>query len=567
LNKFVFILLLCCLLGPGFCFAQIIAISGKIADQKTGLPIPGASVRVAKAATSTNSTGEFNLVVNKPNVVISGITVSCIGYQTQHITYRGEASYPIKLQAATLQLHEVQILASAESIMQKAIRKIPQNYPGKDFNMQGILRILETSKDSAATYMYYKNDAVLNVYYPEYTKHADIEVSLIQNRFNRLKNPDHDIDSVKWVGGYMIPKRDFVHSGAGFVSLTGMKNFTYTNQGKGYVNNSRVYIINFYAGQLSGTLYIDTASYAFVSGSFTRYNIRQALFITIDKSISTVNYKKQNGKWYINNIQVNNYARHNHLNLNYAFNYKAIAVDTTKAEPITYHDRIQSLTENIKTNKPGTDTDWEKYKTLFGESERDSVIASVPVPKVDTLRSKKVNIGMWALTNVFGYLTNDNIRYGIQFTRVPIVLINYQPLLSKNIGSSAVYALNLSVQLRLYKGLFFQNDNANNYGIGGIKVKGTGYSLTYNFEFNKRHHPITLSPILGFDRIVLTNHDTEYFNQKSLAYGFSLAYEVKQRLSLFGGVKYIDPVNTYNAGLLLNNQNVYPSFGILYKLK
>ncbi|MEO6521675.1 MAG: carboxypeptidase-like regulatory domain-containing protein [Mucilaginibacter sp.] len=563
LNK-LFLILLICLFVSSICYAQVISLYGKVADSKTGKAIPGASVRIAKSATSTNSLGEFNIVLNQPDAVQYGIMVSCIGYQSKHVAYQQSGVYNIKLEVASNIMHEVEIAANAESIIGKAIRKIPQNYPDKDFTMQGILRIQETSKDSVGAYLYYKNDAVLEMYYPAYTKSEDIQVSLIQNRFSRLKNSIHDADSVRWMNGYLlVPRNDIVHSRTGFVSLKEMKKFTYTNQGKTSVNNTRVYEINFYAENISGTLYIDTASYAFVNVSYTRYRIKRLFQVPIDQATYTINYKKRDGKWYLEDVKSSMTGKHSGLTLDYMMGYKTTGIDTGKAETIKYQDWLQPNSENIKINKPGTDADWQKYRDLFDHSVKDSVMVSIPVPKIDTT-PKKLTGGQKTANGIFGYLTGGNIRTSVQFSKVPLSIAYYQPVLSKNIAAAAVYTMNFSMGFRLYKQLYFTYGGDTNFGIGGIKENGTDYLLSYSFKFNKKYHPVTLSPLFGFNRITLTDNKTEYFNQKSLSYGFNATYELKHWLKLTAGLRYLQPVNTYNGGLLLNSQNLYPSFGIQF---
>lgn len=312
------VLLSICLVITANCLAQIVNISGKVTDQQTGAIIPGASVRVDQSATSTNASGEFNIVLNKESVVKSGITITCIGYQKQHLNYHEDAVYHVKMQQATMLLKEVVIGADAETILQKAIRRIPLNYPDKDFMMEGLLRMNEISKDSVKAYRYYRNDAAIRMFYPSYLKPGDApQVSIIENKYRHLQDPSRSKDTVKVVAGYnLVPGHDVVHYRAEFITSSGSKKYGYVNQGKTTVNGFRVYVINFFSKvseQIAGTMYIDTASYAFVRFDINRHNIKRLFFVTIDKGNTLVNYKKVDGKWYLDDIKLNFIARHNGL--------------------------------------------------------------------------------------------------------------------------------------------------------------------------------------------------------------------------------------------------------------
>jgi len=111
-------------------FAQLVAISGRISDQTTGERLSGASVMAGIYGTSTDDQGAFILFVQKSAVELSGLDITYVGYTHLHAAFKGNA-YELKLSPSSEQLKTVVIRAPAETIVQRAYHRIPDNYIDK----------------------------------------------------------------------------------------------------------------------------------------------------------------------------------------------------------------------------------------------------------------------------------------------------------------------------------------------------------------------------------------------------------------------------------------------------
>jgi hypothetical protein len=565
LSVFIFICFL-----PAFVYGQIIDISGKVVDGKTHESIPGASLKIGPVGTSTDRSGEFNLVVQQSIIQQYGITVSCLGYQKKQIGFNPGEHYEISLQPAVNALREVTISANGESIVQKAIRLIPKNYPVKDFMMEGFLQIYHLAKDSIEYYKYYKNEAVIRMHYPSYLdKTKTAEVTVVENKAVNLLNVQEGRDTVEWVNGYFVATAyDIVHSRSGPLSKSNLHKLRFVVDGKAWVNNTRVFVINYFTeakNDETGTLYIDTASYAIVKNELTRYNVKQLFFITMAKISSAVNYRKQNGKWYVDNVKITGATKHDESDLYSTIDYKTIAIDTLNIKPLGYLQAIQSMTEDVKINNAGTPENQAKYAGLFKNVDTDTLMTHIEQPIVDTVKPKQ-KLMRDPLNEIIKYLRGDNARYIFEFSRLPVTIQQSQPGLNSGVDPDANYALGVDFQLRIFKGLFFESDNGFNWGIGGVSNTSNTYGLTYNFILNKKHRPLTISPMIGYATLRLSQKNVEYYNQTSLVPGLSIAYERSHRWSYYLAAKYYHVLSSQNLGINLVQQKVTPIFGFIYKL-
>src|SRR5476651_2398528 len=105
--------LLICFISIYACFSQVIALTGNVTDKKTGITLPGVTVRTGNYGTSTDANGNFELVVQQTILQQNGITVSSIGYQQQLLDFEG-TNYHIVLVSAANHLAEVVISDKGE---------------------------------------------------------------------------------------------------------------------------------------------------------------------------------------------------------------------------------------------------------------------------------------------------------------------------------------------------------------------------------------------------------------------------------------------------------------------
>lgn len=552
----------------GISFSQVVVVKGKVQEELSTNPIQKATVKIADKQTITDDKGEFTMNLELSAIKKNGLMITSIGYNTKYVAYSESNFYSIFLIPKTIKLAEVTV-TKAETIIEKAIRKIPENYPTKPFMMEGILRIIRTTKDSLNITHFYKNDAALKIYSPSYlSKGKKQEVSLLQNKYIQMKSEASDND-VRFLGGYLVTSSDFVFLHTDFIAQNKLKYFNYKLKGISMINNINVYEIDFSSKKrqdVEGVLFIDTTSFAFVGAKITKYNPDASnIFITIkrQKQETYISYKKISGHWFLDIAQSKSIRKNNTYSGEIYFN--TIQIDTVNVKPLLYAEVIQPYTEAIKWNKLGTDSAWETYKTKFNEAENNGVMPKIVIPsiKIDSIGRQKGNFG----NSIFKYVFNDNIRYNLVFNKMPFHLYKQQPILAKTISNVAVYNIGINIQVRIYQNLFVEGGNFSNYGLGGIKNKGINYSLLYDFILNKKGRPITISPLFGYAKNTMSIKKNKYYVQNNLIAGINLSYEINHRLNYIAGVKYNHVINDTNNGLLLTTQKVYPTIGIMFKIK
>lgn len=134
-------------------------ITGSVADEHNR-PLPNVNLffKQAKRGTVTNSDGQFRLRLPETG---DTLTASCIGYETQAIPIAQDRhTLSIRLVPADVPLNEVIVTnLSARELLQKAIEKIPQNYPQTEF----LTNIFYRAKmnDSATDSLLYAEEAAI----------------------------------------------------------------------------------------------------------------------------------------------------------------------------------------------------------------------------------------------------------------------------------------------------------------------------------------------------------------------------------------------------------------------
>jgi len=565
LKRFLLVnsLLMCCLSG----FAQIVTLKGSVTDKQSHKTIPGVSVKIGQYGTSTDAEGRFVILVQKKVAEQEGLSFTSVGYQKAKLAY-ADKDLNIALTPAATDLNEVIISVKSESIIHKAIRKIPENYPLKDFLLTGALRIVNLAKDKGVDQYFYKSDADLQVYFPAYTKNKSPDIELIHKQDTLIENPDNK-PYVRWVNGYTgLAYNDYVHERPEFLKQD-TKKYNYVLNGKDWINNTRVYVVNFFSNQKiedAGTMYIDTANYAFVRISLTNYNVKRAFQIDLDKITNIINYKNRNGKWYIEATETNVIARHNGFDLFRTFNFQTSAIELNDVKPIPYEDILATSMEDVRIGNPKT-LHAPQYNTF--SSTAASPFSAITIPKIDTIRTKQKT---WRdklafLPKVANYLVNDNIRSALGVSSLPLQIDGYQPVLGKDLSQVSNYAINYTMQFRLKQELFLQLDGLFNLGIGGIKNNETTYGLLYNIKLNGSGHPIFLSPSIAFSELKIYQKETDWYKQKSATYGLTFSYESSPRRIWYVVGKYYDPSSTSNNGLLLRTHPVTIGAGLIFKRK
>lgn len=556
-------------LWSSFAFAQTV-IKGIVFDNSDKKRIANATLKIGIKQFVTDYNGEFSINVDLTALRLDGISVSSVGYKSKRMHFEKSNFYEISLESKVQNLNEIIIYQSGKTILEKAIRNIPKNYPTKDFMMEGILRITRIFKDTTGVQEFYKNDAVLKIFHPSYLNGKDPEVTLVQNNYS-LQQTDKITKPSKWVDAYLAPVANFVYKKSDFVNLKKLKNYNYKINGKTKINNHTAYIIAFNSiknntNEIKGLMYIDTATYTFLSANYAIYNAngidgqpysKQRIKCSIE-----IKFKEENQKWFLDRINVKNKYKNDSWDGEITF--LTTSIDTVNVKPFAYPDIIQRFTEALTVNNV-VDTTWSVHQSIFNKAERQGLLQEIANPIID-IDSNKFFLKENKESTILGYLRNNNMRVMIGLSHLPIHLDSYQPLVDKNISLLTQLAFYSNTQMRIYKHLFGELGGSVNFGLGGLKIEIANYGIAYDFNFNKKGHPIIVFPSFGFQRLLISKKRQIYFKQNSLYFGLTAAYELTHKYSLYSTFYYSHNLNEINDGLLLTTQTIYPTIGVMYKI-
>ena len=369
-------------------FSQNVNVKGIVVSHLNNKPIENVSVKIGNMGCITNSNGEFILSVDERKLAQDVITFSCIGYIAKKIQVKNaDTLITIKLNENPKVLAEVTVSSGAREILKKAIESIDVNYPTKPFIQNGVMRIIFTQDNG----YFYNNDAFLEIYTHSYKKRDESDVRLIKNKLNVLTGAYYDSASTLRLVQYYntVSTCDFVHDHSPFINLNSMKYFTYILKPKECKYNRKVYVIDFVSHddikgvqykKIEGTLYIDTATYAFIEGDFVSYHIKEFLFTPIKECDSKVIYYNDSiNDWHLKEMNRKVYYNTtNNINSQSTIDFLSTSIGINNASEFSYENTIQKTDVVQNTNKIADSTEWAKYDSLFVKAEKDSSINHTP---------------------------------------------------------------------------------------------------------------------------------------------------------------------------------------------
>ncbi|MFV0471101.1 MAG: carboxypeptidase-like regulatory domain-containing protein [Paludibacteraceae bacterium] len=262
--------------------SQTRTITGKVTDENNN-SLSGAHVFLAKSgkSTITNGDGSFSLKTTNTDDTLS---VSNIGYETfsTRINFQNNRLL-IKLQPAVIQLNEVIVTnLTAEEILNKAIGKIPDNYPQDEFLAKMFYRAKIYESDDSLVYVEETAFNQVKSYSPNFQDKTFLE----RNRYFNFNEGAKF--GIKGIGGFDYVK---IYLERGIFSKKDKYDFAPFSKWDGRT----VYVIAINNDSekkniTTGKIYIDTDDLAFV-----RFDLRK------DDKHHTVQYKKIDGKYYLVN--------------------------------------------------------------------------------------------------------------------------------------------------------------------------------------------------------------------------------------------------------------------------
>lgn len=549
-------------------FAQSILVKGKVADRKNNIELSGVTVKVGEYATRTDKDGYFELTAPLPKLKENGITFSYVGYLTMRLIYETGRFYNVQLTEKNTELREV-LIAPGDDIIKKAISKIPENYAEKPIAIKGLLRIQKWRNQS----QYFKSDAIISAYIPPYTSNEETSVKVLANQLDTVF--DNSLKYIRNVQSYnLVQFADLAHNKNVLKKLLSKRKFEYRLVGKQLYNKHKVFVINTFLAdtskkfdKLEATLYIDTASYAFVAANLAYYNIpRNGPFIGKKELVHGVSYDKIGNKWYLAEAHVKSTAVYKNEEPKSVLNFIRTELDSINVQKFAYKDIVQNGDDIFLIDKLPNPEDLAKNKMLFEAAENDGKIELIPQQKLDTIRKNSstanLNYKRTFGRKVYDYLRGDNSRINYGFLKLPFDVSSTL----YGVPASINYGLGIGANYRVYKNLFFGfESNPNFFNKKKIKLGTLGFNLSHEFILNKNHRSITLVPHAGYQLLTI-NYEKKEQNYSTINYGLRAAYELTRRKALFISSNFTPNLTTYTINTLSVKQIGYAiGFGLVIK--
>lgn len=194
------------LLAPLTVFGQKVAISGIVADERTGEPLPQATVSTAAGGHSTSVvTNEEGFFTLKTDDAMPALSISHLGYQTRRVEI--PASPPpalrILLRPTSIALHEIMVWTEdARRLVDIAIGKIADNYSRHPELYNCFYR--ETAMKRQ--HYIYVAEGIVDMYKTAYDRPNTLHDRAAIVKGRRLVSPrQSDTLGVKVIGGPVLP--------------------------------------------------------------------------------------------------------------------------------------------------------------------------------------------------------------------------------------------------------------------------------------------------------------------------------------------------------------------------
>ena len=566
------ILLSLLILFSNLLLAQEVVLKGTITDKKTGSKLAGVTIKVGADGTMSDKEGNFNLTTHISTLTEKGIKFTCIGYLPTRLIYEPNHFYEVGLTQSNDQLKEV-VIGAGDDIIKRAIKRIPQNYPDKPMMLTGIVR----SQLSRNKSFYFRTDAIIKAFVPPYNGKGKTTVKVLQNNLDTIK--DNTIKYLRKLGDYtLVVYDDIAHNTTFLKHFARKREFDYLLTGKQLYYGHKVFVINTTLkdtdqvfDKLEATLYIDTASYALVAANLTFYNWKIPGAVKIIKGNTVVDYEKIKNKWYLSSIHYKGSYEYKKEDPRVKTDFIRTQIDTLDLQPFLYKDIVQGSDNGLVIDKPGNLIAKKLKDSLFAKAEKEGIVEPVPTLLIDTIKknnaitnspNQKVNRPFGV--RFFDYISKGNIRNLPEITRFALTVNSPDFMVSESVN----YGWSItSSGFRLYKNLFLEYKLTDNFWNNKhIDLSEFALNLTNDFIFNKSARSITLSPFLGYDRLVV-NYKKNQVDYNAFNAGLRASFEFTHRKSVFisSGYNFADGNRTLN-GLNITPTHYSFTVGVVKKI-
>lgn len=383
--------------------AQNIIIEGIIKDSERKEILPFANIYLQKnyLGTICNEKGAFKITIpsDKKN---DSLVISYIGYHSQKISIASIKS-PIEVLLVENQVILDEIIVTgytANSIIEKAISKIPQNYCQEPYKSKGFYRVT-SQKDNNYIHL---SEAVFDIYQSKIDNNKK-QFKLEKMRAIKDEKASKGIDlGLKPKGIYEFDIVNNVND-IGLLNRKGLKLHTFKIDGSDFINNREVYKITFdqkstkKAGY-KGYVLIDKETFAFVYfdiqlspkgvsyykfGDASTRTLMKIVGIKIDMSRNNyqISYKQFGNKYYLNNVgndatlTFKSNREHYNFKTDTRVDYLITKIETKNIKQFSNEETL-GQSKLIEEQNSIYDADfWENYNILLPTSNFSKIASKI----------------------------------------------------------------------------------------------------------------------------------------------------------------------------------------------
>ncbi len=347
-------------------------IKGKIIDKKTKEPLAYSTISILgeSMGTISNENGKFNFRLPE-KYFNDSLMISFLGYNHLFFTANKDIiDTTFFLEPKVVSLQEIFIRWSdPKEIVSRAIQSFNDNYPDHPTQLRTFYR---ESLQRNKKYMLYI-EGLLDIYKTRYrpTLFNDAAKLLQLRKFTNIESNDTIL--FKLQGGIDASLfLDIVKNPPGFIKEEELNNYLYEYEGMETADGMSVHVIYFETikkedeDNFSGTIYIDSKTYAIVKTDFEINTKRRSYFVrkfilrsksrvrSYPKKIAySITYKKSGDYFYINHVKgdLQLKARHKRklLSSNYRISFEMITTDVKEANILRIKGKERISPQEILT--------------------------------------------------------------------------------------------------------------------------------------------------------------------------------------------------------------------------
>lgn len=558
-----------------------ITIKGHVSDGHVPIPYVNIAIPGTYYGTTSNESGDFRIVIPS-KMKGKELHFSAIGYESKTSSIEEGNNIQIRMNPVTYTLNAISVIPedSLAGIINKAIKKIPDNYISANSRVSGFYREVLRSD---SVYLYF-GEAITDMFVPSYKNNTSGNIKVIASRINRFPKND-SIPMIYFYNGIYLPiSLDFIKRRAYFLNPGRVFSYRYKIEGNSIIDGSNIWKVSFSPentkkGMYKGSLFIDPESLTISQIEFTfsdyGFEIRnkelQKGLYSIAKQVQ-INYAKKDEKYFLKLITdkesfFDSIAERKYIELN---EYVTTNIQDENSKPIPLNEQFNWSEIFSSTAVSFSDSKWQNYNTLCIDT---AIARSLTYTDGEAQRILTVSPSKQGKRNIKDILSKNSHRFfisiysGISEVKIPEAFsFQYAPLglheidvLSNNftqinIGNKFGYRFNN--QLNAFIEAEFSL-NKNNYE--SLKV-----GASYSFALRNYGKKLFLSPEVKIGttdfyvdagtyqnsqsfRVNNRSFDAEKINIKvgqqyrSVDIGINLKKEISRRidLSISGGNRFL----------------------------